>query len=177
MVDTVGARLVASPVPSPVLATTPIIDAVGPGTLLKESLHMLVKGVELLLQHSKCLSLHQTALHQTALPAATNDIVFCSIACGDPNHKSAEVAGLLFICAYPCPSALSVSLPACMPTCLVICLRLSAPPAPFCVSVSSIGPQQTIVMCAAIERVGTTVSAARSQREAAVAPGNPTSHP
>ncbi len=32
-------------------------------------------------------------------------------------------------------------------------------------------------MCAAIERVGTTVSAARSQREAAVAPGNPTPHP
>ena len=59
---------------------------------------MHVKGVELLLQHSKCLSLHQTALHQTAPPAPTYDIVFCSIACDDPNHKSAGVAGLCHLC-------------------------------------------------------------------------------
>lgn len=37
-------------------------------------------------------------------------------------------------------------------------------------------PNRSMIMCAAIERVDTTVSAARSQREAAVAPGNPTSH-
>lgn len=93
---------------------------------------------------------------------------------------SAGDAGLLFICACFCPSVLSDYQFVCMLACLLAWLSVyddlrCLPDVSVCES-AAVVPNRQMMMCAAIERAGTTVSAARSQREAAVAPGNPASH-
>jgi len=85
----------------------------------------------------------KTALHQTALHTATCDIVFCIIVCGNPNHKPAGLARLLFNCADPCVS--SGCQFACMRARLPLYLSMIVARLPnlsVCVSVTSSGPQQ-----------------------------------